>query len=742
MSMFPLGHAGMTVERYASFYEEIHSITCQRKANGMGELKVIKGPRKDSGDYIKDVFGNGGYLSKGISNYQERPSQIELSRAIDEGIRTGRHVITEGPTGVGKSLAYSTPAAYHAVKSGKRFCIVTSNKTLQQQIYSKDLAALRDAVPWNFTYAIRKGIGSYLCERNLRSGKHEGLLRTLQAIETPSKEEKDMVSMIYETLSWAEETLDGDSESIAGMAPNRRVWGLFSTDRDSCDGKNCSYIEECYSKKAREAAENVDIVVTNYWMFYLHVRNSTKDQPSPILPAFNVAILDEAHNASEIARGFWGTELSKWGIRKAISGLTNSGFNEFQAEGERLWDKIWSEADNVWDWANKRHAEGVIRLAKRNELDSELLEEFLIDASRFYLRLGSVWNPENGRNDPAAKEARAKAMKLFKKGEKCKDLQSRLEMFRTMPMLDADRWKRQVYYLENEGGDDVKFLSKSLFVGAHLRHQLFDMYPTIVQTSATLAIYGRGGSKFSHLKEEMGMIGLDSIELMVDSPFKWGQQCLLITPGVDLIPSYSKDFKGWEENIGKAIETIIRLVKGRTMVLFTSTKRMNAVRDYLDSVELPFNVYCQGSLSPGELQKRFKSEISSVLLGCKRFSEGIDVQGEACTCVIIDKLPFGQPSDPVMEGIGELRAKEQNVSVSEGGKLAFMEHSVPEAIISFKQRMGRLIRTVNDSGVVVVLDDRLKTRGYGRRFIKSIPKVKESRNISDIQPFLKGLGLL
>lgn len=745
MSMFPIGHAGMTAERYASSYEEVHSITCRRKVDVVGELKVIQGPWEGSssnGDYIQDVFGNGGYLSKGIPNYQERTGQIELSRSIDEAIRTKRHVIAEGPCGTGKSLSYAVPAAYHAVHSGKRICIVTSNKTLQQQIYSKDLSDLKSAVPWNFTYAIRKGIGSYLCERNFRSGKHERLLRELQAIEAPSAEEVDMVDMIYETLRWADETKDGDSESITGMAPNRRVWSQFSTDRDSCDGKNCSYIGECHSRKARDTSEGVNIIVTNYWMFYLHVRNSTKDQPSPILPEFDVAILDEAHNASEIARGFWGLELSKWGIRKAISGLTNSGFNEFQQEGDKLWDKLWSEIDNVWDWANKRHASGNIRLSKKGEFDSKQLESLLIDASKFYARIGRMWDPEPDRKDAAAKEARAKAGRLFKKGDKCKDIQSRIELFRTMPMLDEDRWKRQVYYLGSEGGDDVKFLSKSLFVGSHLRHQLFDMYPTVVQTSATLAISERGGSKFSHLKEEMGMNGLDSIELMVDSPFKWSQQCLLVTPGEDVIPSYSKNFKKWEEGIGKTVEQIIRLVNGRTMVLFTSLKRMNAVRKYLDGVELPFNVYTQGTLSPGELQRKFKSEINSVLLGSKRFSEGIDVQGEACTCVIIDKLPFGQPNDPVIEAIGELRAKEEGVSLSDGSRMAFMEHSVPEAIISFKQRMGRLIRTVNDSGIVVVLDDRLKTRSYGSRFIKSIPKVKESRDISDIQPFLKGLGLL
>lgn len=717
----------------------------------MSEFKVIEGPWEKQappphppGDYINSVFGNGGYLSKDIPNYEERPSQIALARSIDEAIRTRKHVIAEGPTGTGKSLAYAVPAAYHSVHSGRRFCIVTSNKTLQQQIYAKDLKALRAAVPWDFTYAIRKGIGSYLCERDLARGKYERLLREVQAKRREDREPEDdeLEAMIYATLDWAHNTEDGDSETIVGLAPNRKVWSQFSTDRDACDGRNCPQLGRCHAAKAKEKSEGVHIVVTNYWMFYLHVRNSTKEQPSVILPEFDVAIMDEAHNAAEIARGFWGLELSKWSIRRAIAGLRDIGLSEFEKEADQIWDKCWTEADKVWDYLNNRHKHGDIRLKEREQLHTKKLESNLDEAVRFYKKVGSVLDPDRDRQDAQAKEHRGKAGRLFKRAAKCADLQNKLELFRTLPMLEEDRWKRQVYYLESEGGEDVKLLSKSLFVGAHLRHQLFDVYPTVVATSATLAIAGRTRGQFNHYKEEMGMLGLDAIELTVDSPFKWKEHCLLVTPDERTIPSYADDFKNWEANIGPAIEKVIRLVKGRTMVLFTSLARMTAVQEHLAGCNLPFNVYTQGMLSPGELQRKFTEEVDSVLLGSKRFSEGIDVQGEACTCVIIDKLPFGQPGDPLLEGIGDMRAQEEGISKQDGGKLAFMEHSVPEAIISFKQRMGRLIRTVSDCGVVVVLDDRLKKRSYGYRFQRSIPKVRQSSDLDEITPFLRGLGLL
>jgi ATP-dependent DNA helicase DinG len=689
-------------------------------------------------DYIDEVFGQGGYLSKQIKSYEPRPGQIALARSIDEAIREGRHVIAEGPTGIGKSLAYSVPAAYHAIKHGKKICIVTSNKTLQQQIYGKDLADLRAAVPWNFTYAIRKGISSYLCERNFAEKRYEKLLHNIQRGEL-DEEAIATEKMIDDTVSWANRTDDGDSELITGTAPNKKVWNYFSTDRDNCDGKHCSQIGACRSRQAAEAAGKVDIVVTNYWMFYLHIRNSSKEAQSPILPSFSVVILDEAHNASDIARGFWGIELSKWTIRAAISKLKYPDFTELEKEGERLWDRCWSSIDNLWDGIEERYKNHDIRFRKRGELKTEGLENALDDAARFYKRVGAMWDPGKNVKDS---ERKAKAGRFYKRSDKCAECRDRLEMFRTMPMLDADRWKRQVYYIDRDSGYDPKLHSKSLFVGAHLRHKLFDVFPTVVQTSATLAIHGRSNSRFTHLKEEMGMHGLDAIELTVESPFRWREQCLLVVPDAKTIPSYTKDFKGWEAGLGQAVEEIIRMVGGRTMVLFTALARMDMVREHLEGVELPFPVYCQGKLAPAELKRRFIDEVDSVLLGSKRFSEGIDVQGESCTCVIIDKLPFKNPNDPVLEAIGDLRAYEEGVDTNAGGKIAFMEHSVPEAIISFKQRLGRLIRTVKDCGVVVVMDDRLKTRGYGYQFVRSIPPIRQTTDIADIKPFLESLGAL
>jgi len=742
------------------------------------ELKVIQGGMEEpKGDYIESVFGEKGALARLIPNYNPRPSQVALSRAIDRAIREEKHVIAEGPTGTGKSFAYSVPAAFHAAFRGKRVCIVTSNKTLQSQIYKKDLKMLQEAVSWPFKFALRKGIKSYLCNRNLEAKDYKKILSEAKRkvkFETKNLEDlkeylpKDeierrqddirynerLIEEVHATLAWADTTTDGDSEEIVGMPPSRRVWNAFSTDSDACDGAYCEFSENCFPRAAKQYSEDANIIVTNYWLFYLHVRNSKDGQQSPILPPVDVVIFDEAHNAAEIAMGFWGMDLSIWSIRNALSGLRKIDLNRYAGDAEVLWRKCNDAADRLWLDIEQREKQRDRRIRPRYPIDSKRLEDLMEDAEIIYAGVGRALDPGKDSKDD---EAKAQAKKFYKRADKCKDIRSKLTNFRTMPLASENRWKRQVYYVEREEGQKTpKLMSKTLFVGQHLHHKLFKPFSTVVQTSATIAI-GGDGDPFSHIKEEMGMMGLDPIELAVESPFRWKEQSLLVIPGQDVMPSLTKVMdidrkkepekrkkaeEDWDSALGPAVEKIVRMVGGRTMVLFTAKSRLRMVRDHLAGVDLPFNVYAQRDSAHNEVKNQFIEDRTSVLLGTKRFSEGIDVQGESCTCVIIDRLPFEQPNDPVMLAIGELRAEEDNVSYSKGGLIAFREYSVPKAIISFKQRLGRLIRTVDDCGVVVVLDDRLETKHYKHRFIRSIPDVRRTRDIDQIVPFLKSVGAL
>jgi ATP-dependent DNA helicase DinG len=293
-----------------------------------------------------------------------------------------------------------------------------------------------------------------------------------------------------------------------------------------------------------------------------------------------------------------------------------------------------------------------------------------------------------------------------------------------------------VYFIEGSGADEkagsVKLRSKALRVGRFMRESLFLTTPTVVQTSATLAVKGGGPSDFDYLKREMGMKELPNVdEITVESPFNWPKQALLVIPND--MPIYKYENGGSEEfdaAVQKRFEQIVRIVKGRTMGLFTSYKLMEKVRDSLRKTNLPYEVLVQREATNRELQQKFKRDINSVLLGTQSFAEGVDIQGEACTCVVLDKFNFTPEGDPVLVGL------------SKTDKNVFQHYQLPEAIISFKQRLGRLIRSINDVGVVVVLDRRLLTKAYGQQFIQSIPPLQVAHSLSDIAPFLRRVGAL
>jgi ATP-dependent DNA helicase DinG len=676
-------------------------------------LSVLPGGAGKS-DYIDDVFGPHGYLAKQVSGYRPRPGQIELARAIDKGIREGRHVIGEGPTGTGKSLAYSVPAAYHAVHNHKRVLIVTANKTLQAQIVNKDLKDLLQAVPWRFTYAVRKGITSYLCARDYREKRWKEV-------------EDEDPSMVLDTCEWADTTEDGDFETSPG--PPTKIWAAFSTTNDECDGpKRCRDRDECYVLKAKEAAAGAHIVVTNYHLLYRHLNHVASGKPGTVLPDFDVAILDEAHNAANIARDFLGEEATVGfnSIYRCVSNLHMVDVASMRLKCAEIKHQILEEARRLWgDFAAMTRA-GKRIFDKPDDCKSTHLEELLGVAKGLYLELAEVLTVVTSLKGSRTGAARAVAAAGFQSlAERCGKVIDKLMKFRLQKISGL------VYYLEGPS-ENIKLRSKALRVGRFMRENLFLPTSSVIQTSATLAVKGGGKSDFDYLKREMGMKELPNVdELTVASPFNWPKQALLVIP--EDMPIYEfKDGNSdpFDAQVQEHFEKIVRIVQGRTMGLFTSYKLMEKVRDHLRRSRLPYEVLVQREGTNRDLQHRFRHDISSILLGTQSFAEGVDIQGEACTCVVLDKINFIPKDDPVMVGLAKT------------DKDVFNHYSVPEAIISFKQRLGRLIRSINDVGVVVVLDRRLLTKSYGKHFIQSIPPLQVAKNLSEIAPFLKRVGAL
>jgi ATP-dependent DNA helicase DinG len=692
------------------------------------EFTVIDGggERLPGTEYIVDVFGPGGMLAKQIPGYEPRPGQIALARAIDKGIRDRHHVIGEGPTGTGKSLAYAVPAAYHSVHSGRQFCIVTANKTLQGQIATKDLPTLQKAVGWPFTYAVRKGLNSYLCERDYRNGKWRDLL-----FDQDLKTGEDV--QIEETKQWADATTTGDFEESPGPSP--RVWSAFSTSRDGCDGRRCSEIKTCFVQKAKEASKEADIVITNYHLFYLHLRHVATGRPGWILPPFDVAILDEAHNAAGIAREFFGDEVTFGSLYRCVTNMHMYEVRGFKKRGAKLREAVLFETRRLWNAFGYRARGGQNLLKRTGDCDSTNLENLLGDCWKFYQDIANALEPANASASVHASAHAVEAETARQLAERCESVKAKLEVFRCLPTKDSNPNQRLVYYIEGSGQPNkegkpqfVKLKSKALLVGGYLNNVLFDPLPTVVQTSATLAIRGQSkNDDFFYLKREMGMSKRDDVdELVVASPFDWQRQALLVIP--EAMPNYQDS--QWPNQVCLYFEQILNMVGGRTLGLFTSFKMLHMVRDYLWKQYFPFQIMSQGDATNAELQRRFREDIDSVLLGSQSFAEGVDIQGEACSCVVLDKLPFIPPNDPLLKGLEQF---ERNV---------FSTYQIPESIIAFKQRVGRLIRTVSDTGVIVVLDKRIHTKGYGKRFLDSIPPITVAKSIDAIPLFLQKVGAL
>lgn len=704
--------------------------------------------------YIEKIFGEDGYLSKIMSGYRPRPGQLAMARAIDSAIRENRHVIIEGPTGTGKSLAYAAPAVFHAVHHGLSIGIVTANKNLQRQIYEKDLADLQRAVPWPFKYAIRKGLSSYLCVRNFESGDYHDIQGSLFKDDEESK-------MLQRTIEWAETTDTGDFEESPG--PGYVIWSKFSTERDECDGRRCNFYDDCFVRKAKEKAQGAHVTVTNYHLFYTQLMNPS----GKILPQFDVVIFDEAHRVADIARNFFGDQI-RWGsLYRVFAGLSQIDTRGFKTKAKKLKERGLGVARALWTEMG-RMVKTRKRILDAGDLPTKDLQEVLAEVSSFYVQAAdalfgvrlycygcetqnelekvrslrihkdeAVWSCSKCYRENTESIGRVPP-DVAAEYERCRKMASRaLELEDLLAQFHDCPGQGQVYFIEGSGDlkkmvPNVSLKSSAVEVGGFLRKAAFEVYPTIVQTSATLAIRGGGKSDFDHQRREVGMTGMENVaELTVESPFNWKERAMLVIPRT--MPEYAFNNKDWDQAVLEHFERTINMVRGRTLGLFTSRRMLEMTRDHLRT-HTDWRVLCQYERTNRQLAEEFQRDVSSVLLGTSSFAEGISIEGESCACVVLDKIPFVNKDDPVVVGI-ERMLKEQRRKEN-----VFQSHMLPTAIIDFKQRVGRLIRTVKDVGVVVCLDRRLLTKNYRFQFINSLPPLRVVESLDEIGPFMRRVG--
>ncbi|MEP6708037.1 MAG: ATP-dependent DNA helicase [Pyrinomonadaceae bacterium] len=643
---------------------------------------------------MQQIFGRDGLIAQAHPEYEYRPGQIEMAQAVLRAFEGKHHLIVEAGTGTGKTLAYLVPAVASALAGRGRVVISTGTKNLQEQLMEKDIPFLQSVLPKPFTAACMKGRSNYAC-----------LDRIARAEGMPILDGFEEIDHFEEVSRWVRHTETGDRAELATLPENLRFWRHIDARAETCLGQKCPDFEPCFITRMRRRAVDADIVVVNHHLFFadLALRNGMYGQ---VLPDYTAVILDEAHMIEDVASDYFGTQISNYQIDDL---LRDAGFLQIEkAEAARELTKTAARvtrfADTFWmGFREGRGEEGRFALtpdtfAVRNT-EGGLSSTRLGDA---YLALdGSLERMETALD--ALNAPPAEVENLVRRIR-----QARFDL--TFIVTGGD--KKFVYWLERRGRG-VFLRASPIDVSGLLQDKLFDVVPTVVLTSATLSSAGN----FNFIRGRLGVP--DASDLIAESIFDYESQAVLYLPARMPDPRSPE----WADAAAAEVVKIINATAGRAFVLSTSFAGMNALYERA-MPELDYQCFLQGSASKGALLRKFRETANAVLFATSSFWQGVDVRGEQLSCVIIDKLPFAVPTDPVV-------AARQRYIEDHGGS-SFYEYSVPQAIITLKQGLGRLIRSTTDTGVLAVLDPRLRTKMYGQMFLQSLPPCRITSEIDDL----------
>jgi len=641
---------------------------------------------------IKEAFAPAGFISRSLTGFEVRPQQVEMASAIQRALMDGRHLAVEAGTGVGKSFAYLIPFIELVCRTGSKALISTYTITLQEQLINKDIPFLADCIPQKFIAALAKGRGNYLCKRRL-----EFALRRQRSLFDDFGSKLELIS------NWANETEDG-SLSDMPFLPKNQIWDRVKSEHGNCRSRKCPHFRTCFYWRARRCLEKADIVVANHALLFSDL--VLKEGGVSILPDYGFVVIDEAHNIEHVAGDHFGINISNHRIRFLLDGLynprTHKGLLAYM-NAEKAIDMVSRTRREVGIFLNhiRDWYEGT-----KEETKGRCYKNFVDDTISGYLKdLGS----ELTKLSKQSKEVDEK-LEIMRFVDHCKALVQDLENFLTQKQAD------HVYWVEVNGNGTatVRLRSAAVNVGPDVKRCLFDKYESVILTSATLST-GAAGEKgcFDFFVSRIGLDDFDAVKL--GSPFDYEKQVTIYI---------EKDLPNPNESAftGAAAEVLKKYVlktTGRAFVLFTSYAMLKEMADKLSEwlAENNIELLQQGSdVDRTTLLKRFKAEGNSVLFGTDSFWQGVDVPGETLSNVIIVRLPFAVPDQPLLAGRLE--------QIRELGGNPFYDYQLPSAIIKFKQGFGRLIRSKIDTGIVVILDSRIISRSYGAKFLAAIPKCK------------------
>jgi ATP-dependent DNA helicase DinG len=627
----------------------------------------------------RELLGPDGPFANEIANFTPRDCQQEMAEAVEEAIADAQTLIAEAGTGTGKTFAYLVPA----LQSGKRVIVSTGTKTLQDQLFHRDLPRVREVLGARLRTSLLKGRANYLCLYRLEQTHKDGRL--------PSREQVGQLQSIRE---WGQHTTSGDRGEFAEVPEDSPLWPRVTSTAENCLGVECPMFGDCFVVKARRAAQEADLVVVNHHLLFADLAIK-QEGFGEILPGAHAFILDEAHQIPELAGQFFSTSVTARQITEmAKDALAECGSVTGALAGLREpIEAIEPAVKRVRLVLDRLPAKGSFA-AIENLADAQTQLQALEEALR---KLAEAL---------AAQAERSRG--LMSAHERAEALCQRLRVVLDGGAHDSVHW----YELSTHG---FSFHATPLDLAPPLRALREQSRASWIFTSATLSVAG----EFDHFARQLGLD--DPVTTSLPSPFDYARQALTYLPK-GLPDPNAPDFT---ERVITAARPVLAAARGRTFLLFTSHRALKRAAELL--ADLPFPLFVQGTAPRHQLLTQFRESGNGVLLGAASFWEGVDVAGEALSCVIIDKLPFAAPDDHVLEA--------RLTALRESGGNPFFEWQVPAAVIALKQGAGRLIRDVADRGVLMLCDPRLTTRAYGKLFLRSLPPMPVTRELGDVQEF-------
>jgi ATP-dependent DNA helicase DinG len=676
--------ADVPERRYVSFDEE-EAAVAPRKARLVSDDRGHSGAPAAMQVDMREVFGPGGLLERSmIGGYEHRAAQLEMAEMVHDAFQTRHHAIVEAGTGTGKTLAYLLPA----ICSGRRVVISTATKSLQEQLYQKDIPFLKKHFAPNLKVAVMKGRANFLCRSKLH-----------QMAESPMLKGMEELDALRQMREWAKLTETGDRAELTFLPDESDLWARLDARRDTCTGQKCSDFNECFVTAMHGRARQADIIIVNHHLFFADLALKHDDFGS-ILPEYSAVVFDEAHEIEDVASDYFGRQIS------------NYRFEELARDADQTLRIL------------KIGSPGLLRRTQRlRERSRVFFESFPPRDGRFPFSrtereafIEQHHEAYTGLTD-ALKSLETEFAALTQKPEELTRLGRRsFELRQELGFLFESNERNFVYWYErrNKG---VFLAATPIDVSQILRERLFEQFDTVVLTSATLTV----GNRFDYIRQRLGLD--NAKERTLPPEFQYGEQALFY------LPQRMPDVRdaGFAARAADEILRLLELSEGRAFCLFTSYAQMKDLYERV-SARSPYPLMLQGTAPRSALLERFKVTPNAVLFATASFWQGVDVPGEQLSCVIVDRLPFAVPSDPIV-------AARVN-ALNEEGRNAFAEYQLPQAVLALKQGFGRLIRAKTDRGVLSLLDNRIQRMAYGKIFMESLPKYATTNELDAVERFL------